>query len=72
MITAPSIKNYALIEKLSIDFFKRFFNHYGGTGAKINILPGLVLGKSRPNIIENKDVLLRHILKFLSTILPVF
>jgi hypothetical protein len=35
---------------------------------------GLVLGKEQTNIIENKEenVLLRHILKFLSTILPFF
>jgi DNA repair ATPase RecN len=55
MITALSIKNYALIEKLSIDFFKRFFNYYGETGAgKSIILEHLVYfrEKSRPNIIE--------------------
>jgi DNA repair protein RecN (Recombination protein N) len=58
MITALSIKNYALIEKLSIDFFKRFFNYYGETGAgKSIILEHLVYfrEKSRPNIIENKE-----------------
>jgi DNA repair ATPase RecN len=35
MIT--TIDKYALIEKLSIDFFKRFFN-YGETGAGKSII----------------------------------
>jgi DNA repair protein RecN (Recombination protein N) len=77
MITALSIKNYALIEKLSIDFFKRFFNYYGETGAGKSIILGALgfFGK-RADLtslkIKRKNVLLRHILKFLSTILLVF
>jgi DNA repair protein RecN (Recombination protein N) len=43
MITALSIKNYALIEKLSIDFFKRFFNYYGETGAGKSIILGALV-----------------------------
>jgi DNA repair protein RecN (Recombination protein N) len=48
MITALSIKNYALIEKLSIDFSKGFSIITGETGAGKSIILGalgLVLGK---------------------------
>jgi DNA repair protein RecN (Recombination protein N) len=48
MITTLSIKNYALIEKLSIDFFKGFSIITGETGAGKSIILGalgLVLGK---------------------------
>lgn len=48
MITSLSIKNYALIEKLSIDFSKGFSTITGETGAGKSIILGalgLVLGK---------------------------
>ncbi|MFQ3174292.1 MAG: DNA repair protein RecN (Recombination protein N), partial [Flavobacterium sp.] len=48
MITTLSIKNYALIEKLSIDFSKGFSIITGETGAGKSIILGalgLVLGK---------------------------
>ena len=48
MITSLSIKNYALIEKLSIDFSKGFSIITGETGAGKSIILGalgLVLGK---------------------------
>lgn len=48
MITSLSIKNYALIEKLSIDFLKGFSIITGETGAGKSIILGaigLVLGK---------------------------
>ena len=48
MITSLSIKNYALIEKLTIDFSKGFSTITGETGAGKSIIlgaPGLVLGK---------------------------
>lgn len=48
MITSLSIKNYALIEKLSIDFSKGFLIITGETGAGKSIILGalgLVLGK---------------------------
>ena len=48
MITSLSIKNYALIEKLTIDFSKGFSTITGETGAGKSILLGalgLVLGK---------------------------
>ena len=49
MITSLSIKNYALIEKLSIDFSKGFSIITGETGAGKSIILGalgLVLGKN--------------------------
>ncbi|HRN44715.1 MAG TPA: AAA family ATPase, partial [Flavobacterium sp.] len=48
MITSLSIKNYALIEKLTIDFSKGFSTITGETGAGKSIILGalgLVLGK---------------------------
>ena len=48
MISSLSIKNYALIEKLSIDFSKGFSIITGETGAGKSIILGalgLVLGK---------------------------
>lgn len=48
MITSLSIKNFALIEKLSIDFSKGFSIITGETGAGKSIILGalgLVLGK---------------------------
>jgi DNA repair protein RecN (Recombination protein N) len=48
MITSLSIKNYALIEKLAIDFSKGFSIITGETGAGKSIIlgaMGLVLGK---------------------------
>lgn len=50
MITSLSIKNYALIEKLSIDFSKGFSIITGETGAGKSIILGaigLVLGKGQ-------------------------
>ncbi len=59
MITSLSIKNYALIEKLSIDFSKGFSIITGETGAGKSIILGaigLVLGK-RADLasLKNKD-----------------
>lgn len=59
MLTSLSIKNYALIEKLSIDFSKGFSIITGETGAGKSILLGalgLVLGKRADlNSLKNKD-----------------
>jgi DNA repair protein RecN (Recombination protein N) len=59
MITALSIKNYALIEKLSIDFSKGFSIITGETGAGKSIILGalgLVLGKRADlSSLKNKD-----------------
>lgn len=59
MITSLSIKNYALIEKLTIDFSKGFSTITGETGAgKSKILGalGLVLGKRADlTSLKNKD-----------------
>ena len=57
MITSLSIKNYALIEKLSIDFSKGFSIITGETGAGKSIILGalgLVLGK-RADLTSLKD-----------------
>lgn len=59
MITSLSIKNYALIEKLSIDFSKGFSIITGETGAGKSIILGalgLVLGKRADlTSLKNKD-----------------
>nr|WP_315132061.1 DNA repair protein RecN [uncultured Flavobacterium sp.] len=59
MITSLSIKNYALIEKLSIDFSKGFSIITGETGAGKSIILGalgLVLGKrSDLTSLKNKE-----------------
>jgi DNA repair protein RecN (Recombination protein N) len=59
MITALSIKNYALIEKLSIDFVKGFSIITGETGAGKSIILGalgLVLGKRADlSSLKNKE-----------------
>jgi DNA repair protein RecN (Recombination protein N) len=59
MITALSIKNYALIEKLSIDFSKGFSIITGETGAGKSIILGalgLVLGKRADlSSLKNKE-----------------
>ena len=59
MITSLSIKNYALIEKLSIDFSKGFSIITGETGAGKSIILGalgLVLGKRADlSSLKNKD-----------------
>ena len=59
MITALSIKNYALIEKLTIDFSKGFSIITGETGAGKSIILGalgLVLGKRADlTSLKNKD-----------------
>ena len=59
MITTLSIKNYALIEKLSIDFSKGFSIITGETGAGKSIILGalgLVLGKRADlTSLKNKD-----------------
>ncbi len=59
MLTSLSIKNYASIEKLSIDFSKGFSIITGETGAGKSILLGalgLVLGKRADlNSLKNKD-----------------
>ena len=59
MITSLSIKNYALIEKLSIDFSKGFSTITGETGAGKSIILGalgLVLGKRADlTSLKNKD-----------------
>ncbi len=59
MLTALTIKNYALIEKLSIDFSAGFSIITGETGAGKSILLGalgLVLGKrADSNALKNKD-----------------
>ena len=60
MITSLSIKNYALIEKLSIDFSKGFSTITGETGAGKSIILGalgLVLGKRADlTSLKNKEV----------------
>ncbi|RKS93930.1 DNA replication and repair protein RecN [Flavobacterium limicola] len=59
MITSLSIKNYALIEKLTIDFSKGFSTITGETGAGKSIILGalgLVLGKRADlTSLKNKD-----------------
>ena len=59
MITSLSIKNYALIEKLSIDFSKGFSTITGETGAGKSIILGaigLVLGKRADlSSLKNKE-----------------
>ena len=59
MITSLSIKNYALIEKLTIDFSKGFSIITGETGAGKSIILGalgLVLGKSADlTSLKNKE-----------------
>jgi DNA repair protein RecN (Recombination protein N) len=59
MITSLSIKNYALIEKLTIDFSKGFSTITGETGAGKSIILGalgLVLGKrSDLTSLKNKE-----------------
>ena len=59
MITSLSIENYALIEKLSIEFSNGFSTITGETGAGKSILLGalgLVLGKRADlNSLKNKD-----------------
>ena len=59
MITSLSIKNYALIEKLSIDFSKGFSIITGETGAGKSIILGalgLIQGKrADPSSIKNKE-----------------
>jgi DNA repair protein RecN (Recombination protein N) len=59
MITSLSIKNYALIEKLAIDFSKGFSIITGETGAGKSIILGalgLVLGKRADlTSLKNKD-----------------
>jgi DNA repair protein RecN (Recombination protein N) len=59
MITSLSIKNYALIEKLTIDFSKGFSIITGETGAGKSIILGalgLVLGKRADlSSLKNKD-----------------
>ncbi len=59
MITALSIKNYALIEKLTIDFSKGFSIITGETGAGKSIILGalgLVLGKRADlSSLKNKE-----------------
>mgnify|MGYP006344372499 CR=1 FL=1 len=59
MITSLAIKNYALIEKLSIDFSSGFTIITGETGAGKSIILGaigLVLGKRADlTSLKNKD-----------------
>ena len=59
MITSLSIKNYALIEKLTIDFSKGFSTITGETGAGKSIILGaigLVLGKRADlSSLKNKE-----------------
>jgi len=74
MLTSITIKNYALIEKLAINFSDKFTVITGETGAGKSILLGalgLVLGK-RADLTslktKMKSVLLKLILKYRGTI----
>ena len=55
MITSLSIKNYALIEKLSIDFSKGFSTITGETGAGKSIILGVLGKRADLTSLKNKE-----------------